>query len=140
MPISTVKRIPSLHGKSNYQSTLIGEIYQILFRPQLEYVSPTQSPWLGSDILELDKVQHCAARFGYNLTQMISTLDWETLEPCHCMACLDMLIKAHQQCYQISNESLQTLYRQPYLPDPFLLYQEFFYYYEKNLAVIFLQN
>ena len=42
------------------------QIYKALIRPQLEYASCTWSPWLKQDILELEKVQHCAARFVCN--------------------------------------------------------------------------
>ena len=65
------------------------QIYKTLIRPQLEYASCTWSPWLKQDILELEKVQSRAAHFVYNnywpmasVTEMISTLNWETLEKC----------------------------------------------------------
>ena len=52
-------------------------------RPQLEYASYAWSPWLKQDIIEIKKVQ----RFVHNnywplasVTQMLCTLDWETLE------------------------------------------------------------
>ena len=58
-----------------------------LIRPQLEYASCAWSPWLKQDILELKKVQRHAAHFVFNnywptasVTEMISTLNWETLE------------------------------------------------------------
>ena len=58
-------------------------------RPLLEYASCTWSLWLKQDILELEKVQRHAASFVYNnywptasVTEMISTLNWETLEKC----------------------------------------------------------
>ena len=45
------------------------------------------SPWLKQDTLELEKVQRRAARFVHNnywpmasMTDMILTLNWETLE------------------------------------------------------------
>ena len=63
------------------------QIYQTLIRPQLEYASAAWSPWLKQDVLELEKVQRRAARFVHNnywpsasVSQMISTLDWESLE------------------------------------------------------------
>ena len=77
------------------------QIYQTLIRPQLEYTSSAWSPWLRHDILELAKVQCHAACFAHNnywplasVTQMISILDWETLEACHQKAHLCMLYKA----------------------------------------------
>ena len=72
-----------------------------LIRPQLEYASSAWSPWLRHDILELENVQHRAACFVHNnywpltsVTQMISILDWETLETRHQKARLSMLYKA----------------------------------------------
>ena len=77
------------------------KIYQTLIRPQLEYASSAWSPWLKQDILELEKVQYRAARFVDNnywplasASQMISTLDWETLEAYCQKAHLIMLFKA----------------------------------------------
>ena len=56
-------------------------------RSQLEYASSAWSPWLKQDILEIKKVQRRVARFMHNnywplasVTQMLCTLDWETLE------------------------------------------------------------
>ena len=76
------------------------QIYQTLIRAQLEYAS-AWSPWLRHDILELEKVQRRAARFVHNnywllasVTQMISILDWETLETRRQKAHLSMLYKA----------------------------------------------
>ena len=76
------------------------QIYQTLIRPQLEYASSAWSPWLRHDILELEKVQRHAARFVLNnywplasVTQMISILDWETLETRRQKARLSMLYK-----------------------------------------------
>ena len=59
------------------------------------------SPWLKQDIIELTKVQHCAAQFVCNnhwpmvsVTEMLSFLACETLEK-HCQkAHLCMLYKA----------------------------------------------
>ena len=77
------------------------QIYQTLIRSQLEYASSAWSPWLRHDILELERVQRRAARFVHNnywplvsVTQMISILDWETLETRRQKAHLSMLYKA----------------------------------------------
>ena len=66
------------------------QIYKTLIRPQLEYASSTWSPWLKQDIMELEKVQHRAACFVHNnywptasVTEMISDLNWESLEIRH---------------------------------------------------------
>ena len=63
------------------------QIYKILIRSQLEYASCMWSPWLVQDIFELKKVQHHAAHFACknywptaSVTEIISTLNWETLE------------------------------------------------------------
>ena len=57
------------------------QIYKTVIRPQLEYAYCMWSPWLKQDILELEKVQRCAARFVYNnywvmasVTEIISSL------------------------------------------------------------------
>ena len=42
------------------------QIYNTLIRLQLERVSCAWSSWLKQDILELEKVQCCAACFVYN--------------------------------------------------------------------------
>ena len=59
------------------------------------------SPWLRQDIIELEKVQCRAARFVHNnywpsasVTQMISTLNWESLEARCQKARLSLLVKA----------------------------------------------
>ena len=66
-----------------------------------KYASTFWSPWLRQDIIELEKVQHRAVRFVHNnywpsvsVTQMISDLDWESLEAHHQKARLSMLFKA----------------------------------------------
>ena len=76
------------------------QIFKTLIRPQLEYASCMWSPWLKQDILELEKVQRRAAHFVYNnywptasVTEMISTLNWETLEKRREKARLCMLYK-----------------------------------------------
>ena len=76
------------------------QIYKTPIRPQLEYASCAWLPWLKQDILELEKVQHHAARFVHNnywpmasTTDMISTLNWKTLEKRRIKACLCMLYK-----------------------------------------------
>ena len=79
------------------------KLYQTLIRPQLEYASSAWSPWLKQelqDILELEKVQRRPAHFVHNnywplasVTQMISSLDWETLEARRQKARLTMLYK-----------------------------------------------
>ena len=63
------------------------QIYKTLIRLQLEYAYCMWSPWLKQDISELEKVQRHATHFVYNnywptasVTEMISTLNWETLE------------------------------------------------------------
>ena len=80
--------------------TVKEQIYKTLIRPQLEYVSCAWSPWLKQDILELEKVQRRVPRFVYNnywpmasVTEMISTLNWETLEKRREKARLCMLYK-----------------------------------------------
>ena len=77
------------------------QIYKTLIRPQLEYASSAWSPWLKQDIMELEKVQCHAARFVHNnywpmasVTEMISDLNWESLEICCQNARLCMLFKA----------------------------------------------
>ena len=67
--------------------------------------SSAWSPWLGWDILELEKV-YCAACL---LTRIISTLDWETLEARHHMARLDMLATQDLSIILL-DFSLQTLH------------------------------
>ena len=77
------------------------QIYKTLIRPQLEYASSTWPPWIKQHIIELEKVQHHAARFVYNnhwpmasVTAMLFSMTWETLEKCHQKARLCMLHKA----------------------------------------------
>ena len=80
---------------------LVKEQIYLTLRPQLEYTSMVWSPWLRQDIIEFKKVQRRAARFVHNnywpsaiVTQMISNLDWESLEARRQKAHLSMLFKA----------------------------------------------
>ena len=89
-------------------------VYQTIIRPQLEYTSSAWSPWLKQDILELKKVQWCAARFVNNndwpvasATEMISTLNWKTQENHHQKACLYMMYKAINGLVKISVDQYQ---------------------------------
>ena len=90
------------------------QIYQTIIRPQLEYASSAWSPWLKQDILELEKVQRRAARFVNNnywpmasVTEMISTLNWETLENRRQKARLCMMYKAINGLVKISMDHCQ---------------------------------
>jgi len=64
-------------------------------------IPPPVGHWLRQDILKLEKVQHHAVHFVHNncwltasVTEIISSLNWETLESHHQKACLCMLFKA----------------------------------------------
>ena len=54
---------------------------------------------MGYTTLEVEKYSMVLPTLCTILTQMISTLDWETLEACHHVAHLDMLFTTCQQCY-----------------------------------------
>ena len=82
------------------------QTYQTLIKPQLEYASSaclvTMAETVRHDILELEKIQHRAARFVYNNywplasvdTNDLSMLGWETLEARRQKVCLSMMYKA----------------------------------------------
>ena len=61
--------------------------YKSLVRPQVEYAASVWSPWLARDKVQIERVQHRAARYVYNtysryssVTAMLQSVDWETLE------------------------------------------------------------
>ena len=90
------------------------KLYLTLVRPQLDYASSVWLPWLRQDILELEKVQRRAARFVHNnywplasVTQIISSLDWETLEARRQKACLTTLYKTINGFTTISMDHYQ---------------------------------
>ena len=54
---------------------------------------------MGYTTLEVEKYSIVLPTLCTILTQMISTLDWESLDACHHVARLDMLFTTYQQCY-----------------------------------------
>ena len=75
--------------------------YQTLVRPHLEYACSAWDPYLQKDVIELDKVQNCAARMvsgNYNygpgtLTAIMSNLNWDSLGDRRRMSRLSMMYK-----------------------------------------------
>lgn len=98
------------------------QIYKTLIKPQLEYVSSEWSSWLKQDIIELEKVQWCAAQFGYNNhygqcnSYMLSSLNWEMVEECSQKACLCVLYKAIIMVLSKS-QCITVNLLHPHLPD-----------------------
>ena len=59
----------------------------MLVRPKREYASPIWNPHTSSQIIQLERIQHYAARFvandhrkTTNPTTLVLTLNWKTLE------------------------------------------------------------
>ena len=76
--------------------------YKSLVRLQVEYSASVWSPWLAKDKVQLERVQHRAARYVCNtysrhssVTDMLNRLEWESLESCRKTMHLCMLYKAY---------------------------------------------
>ena len=62
--------------------------YLSMVRPIVEYAAPVWSPYTSKDVAKLEQVQKNAARFVTNdyriststSTDLVSTLNWDTLE------------------------------------------------------------
>ena len=91
------------------------------------YLQPSHHGW---DRIYWKYSINCAAHFVYNLTQMIYTLDWKTLEPRHHrLTWIAMLFKAHQQCYYTFPLNHYKPCTASYIYQILsYCYQEFFYY------------
>ena len=96
--LSWSKHIAKITGKANRSLNFISRnlydcpqnikdtAYKSLVRPNLEYASPVWDPHLKKEIASLEKIQRKAARFvtgeyswEESVTNMLSTLDWPTL-------------------------------------------------------------
>jgi len=105
--------------KRNVQTTnkkVKEKAYNTYVRPQLEYCSSTWHPWQKSLSYKVEKVQRSAARYIFNdynytssVTQMINTLNWQTLEQRRIQSSLVYLykIKTNLVCVD-HNHLIQT--------------------------------
>ena len=82
---TTVVRIRILTGRTVVR--IASAAYNTLVHPQLEYAAPVWDPHFKEKILQLEKVQHRAARwttssFDYrsSVTAIVNDLGWRTLE------------------------------------------------------------
>ena len=83
---STSSGLPEKEHKTK-QRKVREMAYNTLVRPQLEYASPIWDPYTKGKLLQIEKVQHRAARWTINdfdtrssVTGMLDDLDWRTLE------------------------------------------------------------
>ena len=76
--------------------------YQAIIRPQLEYAAETWNPHTLDGIKRLEQVQRASARFVFrdyrrttSVTQLITTLGWDSLHVRHLLSQSTMFYKIH---------------------------------------------
>ena len=84
-----------------------------MLRPQLEYCSSIWHPWQKSHSYKIERVQRAAARYVLNdynftssVTQMIQTLNWQTLHHRRINSSLILLYKISNNLVAVDHHHL----------------------------------
>ena len=84
--------------------------YNTYVRPQLEYCTPVWHPWQDKLSYKIERVQRAAARYVLNeygttsnVTEMLNTLNWQTLESRRIKNSLILLYKTKYQLVVIDH-------------------------------------
>ena len=82
--------------------------YKNYVRPQLEYCAPVWHPWQDKHSYKVERVQRAATRYVLNdygttssVTEMLNTLNWQTLESRRIKSSLILLYKTKSQLVAI---------------------------------------
>ena len=87
--------------------------YNTYVRPQLEYCAPVWHPWQDTLSKKIESVQRAAARYVLNdysttssVTEMLKSLNWQTLEHRRIQTSLIMLFKIKYQLVAVDHHHL----------------------------------
>jgi len=94
--------------------------YKQIVLPSVEYYCSIWDPYQQTSIHKLEMIQHCAARFVLNkpwrrncrdsVTDMLTTLNWQTLEKRRKQSRLILLFKFTNSLIYVPNQYLPALF------------------------------